>query len=53
MNNKEIEALLEYKKVLQRLILNKDSILDAKKHKKELQIIDDLLYYDKYTKGVR
>ena len=53
MNNSEIEALLQHKKTLQRLILIKDGVVEAKKHKRELQIIEDLLYYDRYTKGVR
>ena len=53
MNNTEVEALLQYKKVLQRLILTKDGVIDAKKHKKQIEIINDLLFYDKYTKGER
>lgn len=53
MNNTEVEALLQYKKVLQRLILTKDGVIDVKKHKKQIELIDDLLFYDRYTKGER
>lgn len=53
MNNSEVEALLQHKKVLQRLILTKNNVVEVKKHKKELQIIEDLIFYDNYTKGVR
>jgi hypothetical protein len=37
MNNSEVEALLQHKKVLQRLILTKNNVVEVKKHKKELQ----------------
>lgn len=53
MNNTEVEALLGYKEKLRMLILNNENVNNIKKCKKQIELIDDLLFYDKYTKGER
>ena len=53
MNNSEVEALLDYKEKLRNLILNNENADNIKKYKSQIELIDDLLFYDRYTKGER
>ncbi len=52
MNETEIAALLSYRQHLRRGLLRTDDVYTKRKIKKHLSIIEDLLYYDKYSKGV-
>ena len=52
MNETEIAALLVHQKTLRKGLLRTDDVYQKRKIKKQLSIIEDLLYYDKYTKGI-
>lgn len=52
MNETEIAALLAHQKTLRKGLLRTDDVYTKRKIKKHLSIIEDLLYYDKHTKGI-
>lgn len=53
MNNNEIEALKQHKRYLEVLKATTDNMKEKHNIKTQIQIIDDLLFYDNHTKGVK